>query len=79
MLTAIIVVSVALVIAVLLGAVAYGGPKTYWYWGQINLLTKSQQAADKMMDIHIADRTTDVDEIDITTVGKKVGELGQYL
>ena len=78
MLTAIIVVSVALVIAALLGAVAYGGPKTYWYWGQINLLTKSQQASDKLMDIHIADHTTDVDEIDVSKA-LTPDKLGQYL
>ena len=78
MLTAIIVVSVALVIAAFLGAVAYGGPKTYWYWGQIRLLGKSQEAADKMMDIHIADHTTDVDEIDVSKA-LTPDKLGQYL
>ena len=78
MLAAIIVVSVALVIAAFLGAVAYGGPKTYWYWGQIRLLGKSQEAADKMMDIHIADHTTDVDEIDVSKA-LTPDKLGQYL
>ena len=78
MLTAIIVVSVALVIAAFLGAVAYGGPKTYWYWGQIKLLSKSQAAADKMMDVHIADHTTDVDQIDVSKA-LTPDKLGQYL
>ena len=78
MLTAIIVVSIALVIAAFLGAVAYGGPKTYWYWGQIKLLSRSQEAADRMMDVHIADHTTDLDEIDVSKA-LTPDKLGQYL
>ncbi len=78
MLTVVLIVSAALVIVALLGAVAYGGPKTYWYWGQIKLLNKSQAAADKMMDIHIADHTTDVDEIDVSSA-LTPDKLGQYL
>ena len=78
MLTIALVVSVALVIVALLGAIAYGGPKTYWYWGQIRLLSKSQAAADKMMDIHIADHTTDVEEIDVSKA-LTPDKLGQYL
>jgi hypothetical protein len=78
-LTVVLIVSAALVIVALMGAVAYGGPKTYWYYGQLKLLTKSQQAADKMMDVHIADHTTDVEEVTLglnPTTG--IGD-GQYL
>ena len=78
MLTVVLIVSVALVIAVSVAAVAYGGPKTYWYWGQIRLLQKSQAAADKMMDIHIADHTADIDEIDVSKA-LTPDKLGQYL
>ena len=78
MLTVVIIVSAALVIAVSVAAVAYGGPKTYWYWGQIKLLQKSQAAADKMMDIHIADHTTDVEEIDVSKAITP-DKLGHYL
>ncbi len=79
MLTAILVVSAALVIVALLAAVAYGGPKTYWYWGQLQLLGKSQEAADKMMDIHIADHTTNIEEVDITTGVGQEDVRGLYL
>ena len=80
MLTAVLIVSAALVIVALLGAVAYGGPKVYWYHGQIKLLGKAQSASDKLMDIHIADHTTDVTELGVKVeVAPEDGVGGLYL
>ncbi|KKM73995.1 hypothetical protein LCGC14_1404840 [marine sediment metagenome] len=73
----VIIGSISVVTVALLGAVAYGGPKALWYWGQIKLLQRAQSGAEKMMDIHIADHTEDVDELTIT-VGDPT-QQGQYL
>lgn len=60
-----LIVSIAMVISVFLAGMAYSVPRLYWYRAQTKLLEKHAAGEQKLLDIHIADRTTDVPEITI--------------
>ncbi len=74
-----LIVSIAMVISVFLAGMAYSVPKLYWYRAQTKMLEKTVAGEQKLLDLHIANRTTNVPEMDITTVGEKARQMGQYL
>jgi hypothetical protein len=73
-------VSISIAYAATVAALAYSVPKLYWYRAQSQLLAKHAAGEQKLLDIHIADRTTDVDEFQMTDgLGNKSTFEGQYL
>ncbi len=74
-----LIVSIAMVISVFLAGMAYSVPKLYWYRAQTKMLEKTVAGEQKLLDLHIADRTTHIPEAEFKTDREKARQIREYL
>lgn len=73
MLTIAIIVAVAWVIAVFMAALAYGGPKVFWYWSQSRLLGLQAEDQRMLMNLHVEEHQAELG--DTTNSGAKITDI----